>query len=228
MTKTLPCWWQNAGCFLHTVLCGLSVDRCQLCDHTDWCLGRSSFHISLLATPPPQPMPRIPLSSRTTVKSLQMCHDNLTGQALQVRSICLQFNFVWGELLDEREALVGVRPVRWKLDGLFSNGPPQHLHKCVCSCPNLGTQHPDHFLIKDLLQWSRQWLRSLRPLYESTASGWWFGVSDGMMQLEVTSYCSLLLLEDWEKRAIANLGLQKAIFLIMRWGKSKVWRMSDC
>lgn len=87
-----------------------------------------------------------------------------------------------GKLLDERGALVGVRPVRWKLDGLFSNGPPHHLHKCVGSCLNVGTHRYDHSLIKDLQPWSRQWLSLFRPLYEKTASawiGWWFGGSDG-------------------------------------------------
>ncbi len=90
-------------------------------------------------------------------------------------SVPSAFNLIlWrGKLLDERGALVGVRPVRWKLDGLFSNGPPHHLHKCVGSCQNLGTHRYDHSLIKDLQPWSRQWLSLFKPLYEKTVSADW-------------------------------------------------------
>ncbi len=171
MAKNFPYWWWNAGCFLHKVVCGLSLDRCQLCDHTLMSWQKWLPHFSLQ---PPTQSPHKPPEPQWNPSKCAMTiwQDKDRG------SVPSAFNLIlWrGKLLDERGALVGVRPVRWKLDGLFSNGPPHHLHKCVGSCQNLGTHRYDHSLIKDLQPWSRQWLSLFKPLYEKTVTADWLMV----------------------------------------------------
>ncbi len=119
MTKNLPYWWWNAGCFLHKVVCGLSLDRCQLCDHTlmSWQKWLPHFSSTPLPNPPITPSRPEPQWNQSKC-AMTMWQDKHCGSVPSASNLIL-----WrGKLLDERGALVGVRPVRWKLDGIFQMG----------------------------------------------------------------------------------------------------------